>query len=237
MEHMTKMDNINLVVKPKFNLRGGFSKKTLFLVSLLCLAVIVLSLFIALNGGFSLFALKTKAPDIAVGSEAELLNAISTAPDNAEYVIGLNRDIGLTDSLEIPVSKNITLVGAGKDVWKLVGANNQNTINVTGSLTIDGICVTHADGDVGRGVYVEPGATFTMLGGVISGNTIDYRGGGVYIVEGTFVMLGGEITNNTATTGGGMYSVYSDVDRPGGKIWGNTATKATDSLNDVAIQT
>ncbi|MDR0470269.1 MAG: hypothetical protein LBH79_00915 [Nitrososphaerota archaeon] len=181
----------------------------------------------------------TKTPDIVVGSEVELLNAISTAPDNAEYVIGLNRDIVLTDSLEIPVSKNITLMGVGKGVWRLVGANNQNTINVNGSLTIDGICVTHADGDVGRGVYVERNATFTMLGGVISGNilegsTRDYAGGGVFVSYATFVMLGGEITGNTATSGGGMYSIDGYVDRPGGKIWGNTATHATSSYNDVA---
>jgi len=191
------------------------------------MTILFSSLFISdING-------TTVASDVIVGSEAELLKAIEAAPDNTEYVIGLSKDIKLTSSLVIHSGKNITLAGVGS-VWKLVGANKQNTINVAGSLTIDGICVTHADGDVGRGVYVESDGIFTMLGGVISGNTVDGPGGGVHVNFGTFVMLGGEITGNTATTGGGVYSVNSVLDRRDGTIWGNTATRAYSGYNDVS---
>jgi hypothetical protein len=201
------------------------------------MVALTLCFFIVLNGTF--FKLDTEASDGVVRTEAELLNAISVAPDNAEYVIGLSADIILKNSLEIPVGKTIVLVGVGDVIWRLVGANNQNTINVAGSLTIDGICVTHADGDTGRGVYVARDGMFTMLGGVITGNimagtTYDDVGGGVFVNYGAFVMLGGEITGNTASSGGGMYSIDSLVDRRGGTIWGNTATHATSSYNDVA---
>ncbi|MCL2642322.1 MAG: hypothetical protein FWD52_02230 [Candidatus Bathyarchaeota archaeon] len=212
----------------KFSLLYFFSKKTLpFIVSLLFIITLLFVPFISEVNEWIGW-------DVEVKNEAELREAISVALDNTEYVIGLSKDITLEKSLDIPVGKSIVLVGVGDVVWRLVGANNQNTISVFGLLTIDGICVTHVEGDSGRGVYVGNGGTFTMLGGVISGNNIDDAGGGVCINESVFVMLGGEITGNTATTGGGMYSTNSSIERRGGTIWGNNATRATSSYNDVA---
>ena len=58
----------------------------------------------------------------------------------------------------------------------------------------------------GGGVCVKGNSTFTMLGGTIAGNSATTNGGGVY-VEGnsTFTMSGGTIGGNSASHGGGVY--------------------------------
>jgi hypothetical protein len=86
--------------------------------------------------------------------------------------------------------------------------------------------------DHGGGVYVDSG-TFTMSGGVISGNTVGansispnatsgyYYGGGVYVDGGTFTMTGGEIKENISIGGGGVYVKNGSFIMDGGKISGN----------------
>ena len=91
--------------------------------------------------------------------------------------------------------------------------------------------ITHKEGRVGRGIYVN--SIFTMYGGEISGNTADVPstsnkgyGGGVYVYDGcSFTMNGGKITSNTAGVyGGGVYlSRKSNFTMNGGSITGNRA--------------
>ena len=91
--------------------------------------------------------------------------------------------------------------------------------------------ITHKEGSVGRGIYVNN--IFTMYGGEISGNTADVPstsnkgyGGGVYVYDGcSFTMNGGKITSNTAGFyGGGVYlSRKSNFTMNGGSITGNSA--------------
>lgn len=91
--------------------------------------------------------------------------------------------------------------------------------------------ITHKEGNVGRGIYVN--SSFTMYGGEISGNTADAPstsnkryGGGVYVYDGcSFTMNGGKITSNTAGFyGGGVYlSRKSNFTMNGGSITGNSA--------------
>ena len=91
--------------------------------------------------------------------------------------------------------------------------------------------ITHKEGSVGRGIYVN--SIFTMYGGEISGNTADAPstsnkgyGGGVYVCDGcSFTMNGGKITSNTAGFyGGGVYlSRKSNFTMNGGSITGNSA--------------
>ena len=68
--------------------------------------------------------------------------------------------------------------------------------------------------DVGRG-------TFTMNGGIISGNTAN-SGAGVHLGSGTFTMNGGTVSGNTADNGGGVY-VSGTFTKTGGAIVGNAA--------------
>ena len=80
----------------------------------------------------------------------------------------------------------------------------------------------------GAGVYLYGAGTFTMNGGKISDNEIDYTtsmycGGGVYN-GGTFTMNDGEISGNKASYyGGGVYNTTTSFVMNGGTISGNTA--------------
>ena len=77
--------------------------------------------------------------------------------------------------------------------------------------------------DDGGGVYIEPGAKFTLNNGSISGNKAELAGGGVFCV-GNFTMNGGTISGNKADEGAGVY--VCDTSKAllcGGKITGNNA--------------
>ena len=74
----------------------------------------------------------------------------------------------------------------------------------------------------GGGVSNE--GTFAMYGGIISGNTANY-GGGVYNNNTTSTMYGGVISENTANDGGGVYCNYAFT-MTGGSIINNTANKS-----------
>lgn len=69
--------------------------------------------------------------------------------------------------------------------------------------------ITHGSGNMGSGVMVNSGGSFTMYGGTICGNTAADSGSGVIVNNGSsFTMYGGAITGNN-TTGdvscGGVY--------------------------------
>ncbi|MDR2720163.1 MAG: hypothetical protein LBC03_05120 [Nitrososphaerota archaeon] len=165
-----------------------------------------------------------------VEDESALRIAVDAADGSA--IIALTSDIILTDSaLGIPYGKDITLVSDKPEgFWKLIGVADQNTIDVKGKLTIDGIIVTHRKG-FGCGVCVNGGGTFFMYSGEISDNK-GVKGdgyGGVYNM-GTFVMSGGIISNNTADVdGGGVYNIGGSFVMSGGKISKNAVLYVTES--------
>lgn len=71
--------------------------------------------------------------------------------------------------------------------------------------------ITHGSGNMGSGVMVNSGGSFTMYGGTICGNTAAASGSGVIVNGGSrFTMYGGAITGNN-TTGevscGGVYVI------------------------------
>jgi hypothetical protein len=132
-----------------------YNKKTLAFVALLLITALVCSQFVFVCSGASV------VPDVVVENEAELLNAISAAPDKKSYVIGLSEDIALKNSLEIPENKNITLImfGSASSFVSLLGNNTVDTIIVNNGGTLvllDGIVITHMKNDNGRGVYIRP---------------------------------------------------------------------------------
>ena len=69
--------------------------------------------------------------------------------------------------------------------------------------------------------------TFNMKGGVISGNTSEGYGGGVFHYNGTFNMSSGEIKGNKSTDsiygGGGVYIEAGRFEMSGGKITDNSS--------------
>ena len=84
--------------------------------------------------------------------------------------------------------------------------------------------ITHNSGKKSSGVTV--GGTFTMYGGIISGNAMETSGGGVIVNStGTFTMCGGTISGNTAgTLGGGVCVGSGTFTMSGGTISDNQVT-------------
>jgi hypothetical protein len=221
--------------KAKFNLHGIGSKKVLLSVSLLLITVLIFSGYICVFRNIS------QSESFPSGSmnETELKEAVNNAV--GPTVITIDRDIQLTEPLTIPAKNDITLTSSNNKngFYKLVGANETSTIFVEkgGVLRLDGIIVTHKNGEVGRGVEVYFGGTLIMTGGVICNNidgfamyntgyydiSLAQNGGGVYNC-GSFSMYGGVISNNTAYgSGSGVYNNGYDFSMYGGKIFNNTA--------------
>ncbi|MCL2643470.1 MAG: InlB B-repeat-containing protein [Candidatus Bathyarchaeota archaeon] len=219
---------LNTQINHKNNLQKKFHHKNT-LITLLSLTFILILLLTALISTFntpSPFVAGIN-PDITVYNEKDLISAI-----NAEYaIIALGNNIFLENSkLEIPTDKDITLISVGSNdepegFWKLTGIVNMETILVNGKLTLgtsklDGIIVTHATGQNGRGVTVNPSGTLILYSGKISGNMVDSLGGGVY-TEGSLAMYGGVIANNSASNGGGVYN-NGTFTMSGGLVSANT---------------
>ena len=111
--------------------------------------------------------------------------------------------------------------------------SSARTIEVGGTFNLYGGTIAHNYAKVYGAVKVSSTGKFTMNGGTITENKVEYEtsmpygGSGVYVAGGEFTMNDGEITNNTAeeTYGGGIYcSPSSKVAINGGIISGNTAT-------------
>ena len=116
-------------------------------------------------------------------------------------------------------SGSVISIGEGADVvlddW--VGATTTHNYYVAE----DGLWVFY-DGELpAEAAGAETG---TVTGGVITGGTADFDGGGVYVSSGTFTMEGGTISGNTAANYGGGVAVYGKFTMTGGTISGNTAT-------------
>ena len=98
---------------------------------------------------------------------------------------------------------------------------------VEGTFTMNGgrIYDNHIDTDAwsgGGGVFVDTGATFEMIDGEISNNTVANQGGGVFVdAGGTFTMRNGVISYNSSQGAGGV-STLGIFYMYGGRIFGHT---------------
>ena len=209
--------------------------RSLLLTSLL-VVILASFCFISVFNGVSSFALGVS--DKIVNNESELRNAVKNAIGST--VIRLDKDIQLTESLNITKNKDITLTSnKASGYYKLIGVHRQSTIVVEtgGTLKLDGISVTHLSGEEGSGVTVQDSGTLIMINGEISSNsaTVFFDlaakhisfGGGVDN-RGFFEMYGGKISNNYAYNGygGGVYNIGTFI-MYGGEITNNTAPYIT----------
>ena len=240
-------------IKINFSRKVISSGKVLSFTSLLFMILLFSSPYTSMINNVSPFAL---GADITVSNQNALKSAIISAPTGLEstFVIALNADIVLSESLVIPTNKNITLTSTGDKFFKLIGTTDihygfMTTVIVEdrGFLIIDGIAVTHVTDDSGIGVIIDSGGTLVMLegeifgnsggvynhegsfnlfGGTIYGNADQQYGGGVSIYRGSFMMFGGEISGNTAwNSGGGVHNDEGIFEMYGGVIANNTATQ------------
>jgi hypothetical protein len=115
------------------------------------------------------------------------------------------------------LDENITLAGQSDNTASLVQVFGALVMNDGAKITDNVATYPYPGG----GVSVAMG-TFTMNGGVISGNTAS-QAGGVSVSGGTFTMNGGEISDNTTTefSGGGV-CLDGTFTMNGGVISGNS---------------
>jgi len=153
-------------------------------------------------------------------------------------LIGRGTLFTISDDVTLILESGVTLRGSGSNDNPLVGVagtlvmNNGAKISGNGAAGVSiysGATFTMTGGEISgntRGVYMWYG-TFTMTGGKISGNTAIDNGGGVYALGGTFTMEGGEISGNTTASGkgGGVYNGNGNIfTMTGGEISSNTAS-------------
>jgi len=143
-------------------------------------------------------------------------------------------DRGVTLTLD----ENITLMGRSANTASLIYINTRGELIVNDGVKIIGNKYTSSSSYSvigGGGVYVGSNGTFSMSGGIITGNTSSYSyayggGGGGVFVSGTFNMKGGAISGNNTNVDssiwGGGVSVPSEGTfiMDGGKISGNSGT-------------
>jgi hypothetical protein len=124
------------------------------------------------------------------------------------------------------VLQDVTLRGIAGNTESLVQLDARGTLEMKAGSLITGNTSSWRSG----GVSVYDNGTFTMNGGVVSGNTtIDsnaYGGGGVYVAGGSvakFTMNGGAVSGNFASgfSGGGVSINGGAVTMSGGAISGN----------------
>jgi uncharacterized repeat protein (TIGR02543 family) len=213
----------------KFKLKNIIHKSVVS--TILALLFVMLVSFSPLFSVFSSVSFFSFAFEVNVTTEVELRDAIAGAM--GPTTITIMNDITLTGTtLTIPVGVDITLKSANPTAFcTLTGASGKPVITVNGILTLDGLILTHVAGNVGNGVTVKSGGTFTMVDGEISGNSdTEDGGGGVHIAAvgttgASFTMRGGIICNNVATLWGGGVNVVpgSTFSMYGGVISGNKA--------------
>jgi uncharacterized repeat protein (TIGR02543 family) len=157
----------------------------------------------------------------ATGIKVSLRGATYQGYDRTVGCLPVQQNVIRTAADQTVILRDLTLKGCSNNYSGVVYVAGNNSAFVMRSGEISGN-YTYSGG----GVYVD-GGTFTMYGGVISGNT-SYAmiGGGVYVKSGTFTMYGGEISGNTPnTSGGGVYvNTSGTFTMHSGKISGNTAS-------------
>jgi hypothetical protein len=204
-----------------------------------------------LNGKTGNYTLKIDG-DIGVGGTGATTASFGATAAGSALIVTLKGSGKLSLSSQGRIinlmGSDQTLIIDSKDlILEGLSSNNSPLVVVNGTKlelrngTIRGNTANNDEG--GGGVYVTGRGTFTMSGGIISGNSatrVNYgcSGGGVYVGLGTFTMSGGEISGNTASSyGGGVFVYYNQglsgtFTMTGGIISGNTAVHGGGVRND-----
>ena len=213
--------------------------------------------FVLKNGGT---ICNNKAKDngggIYVGSEATFRMEGGEISGNTGYSGGMLLDCSKTAEITGGTIKGNTATGTGGGIFARcqvhikAAAITGNTATHGGGISVlttngkaagvvmDGGSITgnaakqmerYSWGD-GGGFYLD-GAELTLnKGAIISDNTAERDGGGIYS-QGTITMNDGKITNNTGVYGGGIYNEWSSnasiVTINGGEISGNTSKEGS----------
>jgi len=157
-----------------------------------------------------------------IGAERIVSSTNNDSLGGELFYVGINANL-ILDS-------NITLQGTSGVTSALVSVGGSGTFEMRAGSKITGHNATFCGG------VLVFGGTFTMNGGIISGNTATQSGGGVRVERGTFIMNGGTISGNTAASQGGGVYVNSDgtFRISNGTVYGSNGSNA--SLRNTAGQ-
>lgn len=170
--------------------------------------------------------------DHADGSWTKLTEGDGTLRNGNYYLTG---DLDLTDHFHLDPNHTVTLCLNGH---KLTGGGSNSVIIVSDGANFtlcdcNGSNQTHyytVDETTGQynfdGVTADTPDAQPVVGGVITGGSSNYEGGGVYVISGTFEMSGtAAISGNRAFRGGGVrVSGDGTFTMSGGTIAGNSAS-------------
>jgi hypothetical protein len=158
------------------------------------------------------------------------------AEDDTVYTLTVKADEELAPrTLEYAGKSGITVQLEGSDGEKIITlSENGSLFTVADGVTLildNNITLKGKDANNASLVQVNTGGILEMNGGAkITGNSLNYTGGGVFVLGGTFTMNGGEISGNTASApnyiaqGGGVYMLGNGTfTMNGGEISSNTA--------------
>ena len=193
---------------------------------------------------------------IYVGSEATFRMEGGEISGNTGYSGGMLLDCSQTAEITGGTIKGNTATGTGGGIFARcqvhikAAAITGNTATHGGGISVlttngkaagvvmDGGSITgnaakqmerYSWGD-GGGVYLDHAELTLNNGAIISDNTAEREGGGIYS-QGTITMNDGKITNNTGVYGGGIYNQWSNnasiVTINGGEISGNTSKEGS----------
>ena len=153
-------------------------------------------------------------------TSTDLQNAISNA--GSGDIIEISNNITITENVEIPVGRSITIRSTTGNNWVLTQVIlDARHVWVRGSLILQNI--TLDGGRSGGGIIVDNNANLTINTGTIIRNCFAYNGSVVLVVGGSFNMVDGEISNNKAINGGGVFIVGGNFNMAGGEISDNEA--------------
>jgi hypothetical protein len=157
--------------------------------------------------------------------------------DSAQIIIDGRKDDIVAFSVLININNGELVMNNGVTLQNNYQDGNGGGVLVNGSgstFTMNGGIIS-GNGSYagGGGVFVGSYSTFNMTDGTISGNNSGY-GGGVYVDRyGKFNMTGGTISKNSSTQQGGgvLVSIYGEFTMNGGTIGGDEEKDANTAPN------
>ena len=195
-------------------------------------------------GGKTLHRYKLGGYMIELADASASLTLSNIVIDGAEYTVDATH-AAETDSIIKAVNGGNIVLNSGAILQNNKAAQfgsgilANNRVNITMK---DGAIIrnnTNSNYELGGGILIGNGSTFTMNGGEISGNTAN-GGGGVAIIGSTMVMNDGVISNNSTykTSGQGSYGagvyVADYANASGGETLWDIAKKYRVSCDEVA---
>ena len=173
-----------------------------------CAILLALTLLLLASAAWADDQVVTNLTDNGAGSLRAAISSVG-ASETITFQPGLTGTITLTTG-ELAISGSMTITGPGPGQLTITGNNVSRVFHVTSdsTVTLSGVTITGGKSGAtatasGGGVYNDHGCTLTLTDCVITANTADQYGGGIYN-GGALTMESCVVTDNSADYGGGI---------------------------------